>query len=201
MSERNGRAVNAMKPAVFVDRDGTMIQDVNYLSRADQVAWFSWTIDAIRLLNRAGYLVFVVTNQGGIGLGYTTEDFVRATHADLTKTLDAAGARVDGWYFCPHHPDAVDPDLARPCECRKPGRGMIDLALKDHEIDLARSFTIGDKAIDVALGTNVGARGILVKTGYGETQLTKFGGAIPGAAFVAEDLMSAVSWILRTPQP
>lgn len=188
----------ALKPAVFIDRDGTMIHDVNYLSRAEQVAWFSWTIDAVRLLNRAGYLVCVVTNQGAIGLGHTTEDFVRATHRELAKTLDAAGARVDGWYFCPHHPDAILPALAVACECRKPGRGMIDLALRDHAIDLSKSFTIGDKAIDVALGTNVGARGILVKTGYGETQLAKFGGAIPGAAFVADDLMSAVSWILRS---
>lgn len=187
-----------MKPAVFIDRDGTMIHDVGYLSRADQVAWYPWTIDAIRLLNRAGYLVCVVTNQGGIGLGHTTESFVNATHAEMQRTLDAAGARIDGWYFCPHHPDAVVPALAIACGCRKPKRGMIDAAMSDHAIDLAKSFTIGDKAIDVALGAGVGARGILVKTGYGEGQLQKFGGAVPGVAHVADDLMSAVSWILRS---
>lgn len=186
-----------MKPAVFIDRDGTMIHDVGYLSQSGQVQWYPWTIDAIRLLNRAGYLVCVVTNQGGIGLGYTTEAFVNETHAHMAKRMDAAGARVDSWYFCPHHPDAITPALAIDCVCRKPGRGMIDLAMKDHQIDLAKSFTIGDKAIDVALGTGVGAKGILVKTGYGEAQLQKAGGTMAGAAYVADDLMSAVSWILQ----
>lgn len=187
-----------MRPGVFIDRDGTMIQDVGYLSRAADIAWYPWTIDAIRLLNRAGFVVCVTTNQGGIGLGHATETFVRATHAGMSRVLEDAGARVDGWYFCPHHPEAIVPELKVDCACRKPGRGMIDQALAAHAIDLAKSFTIGDKAIDVALGTGVGARGILVKTGYGEAQLEKFGGAIPGAAYVAEDLMSAVSWILRT---
>ncbi len=188
-----------MTPAVFIDRDGTMIHDVDYLSRAEDVEWYPWTMDAIRLLNRAGYLVCVVTNQGGIGLGRTNETFVRETHAGMARVLEASGARVDGWYFCPHHPDAIIPELAIGCMCRKPGRGMIDVAMQDHAIDLEKSFTIGDKAIDVALGSGVGARGILVKTGYGEGQLQKYGGTIPGAAHVADDLMSAVSWILRSP--
>lgn len=189
--------MSEMKPAVFIDRDGTMIEDVGYMSRADQLKWYPWTIDAIRLLNRAGYLVLVVTNQGGIGLGHTTEPFVRETHAAMSKTLEDSGARVDGWYFCPHHPNAIVPALKSDCACRKPGRGMIDAAMTEHAIDLAKSFTIGDKTIDVALGANAGARGILVKTGYGEGQLEKTGGVIPGAAYVADDLMSAVSWILR----
>jgi D-glycero-D-manno-heptose 1,7-bisphosphate phosphatase len=190
--------VSAARPAVFIDRDGTMIHDVGYLSRREQVHWYPWTMDAIRLLNRAGYLVCVVTNQGGIGLGHTTEAFVRDTHAALDRTLADAGARVDAWYFCPHHPRAVDPALAVACACRKPGRAMIDRACADFAIDLSRSFTIGDKAIDVALGTGVGARGILVRTGYGEGQLAEHGGVIPGAAFVADDLMSAVSFIVRS---
>ncbi len=189
--------MSATRPAVFIDRDGTMIHDVGYLSRTEQVQWYSWTMDAIRLLNRAGYLVCVVTNQGGIGLGHTTDAFVTATHAAMAKTLEDAGARIDGWYYCPHHPDATTPALAIDCACRKPGRGMIDAAMKDHAIDLTKSFTIGDKAIDVALGAGVGAKGILVKTGYGDVQLAKSGGTIPGAAYVAEDLMSAVSWILQ----
>lgn len=190
--------MSAPKSAVFIDRDGTMIHDVGYMSRAEQLQWYPWTIDAIRLLNRAGYLVCVVTNQGGIGLGHTSAEFVHETHAAMTRTLESSGARVDGWYFCPHHPDAVVASLKGGCACRKPARGLIDAAMQDHAIDLAASFTIGDKAIDVALGTGVGARGILVKTGYGDAQLQKSGGAIPGAAHVADDLMSAVSWILRS---
>lgn len=189
--------MSTLKPAVFIDRDGTMIEDAGYMASADLLRWYPWTIDAIRLLNRAGYLVIVVTNQGGIGLGHTTEAFVRETHDAMTKTLDESGARVNGWLYCPHHPDAIIPALAIDCACRKPARGMIDAALKDHSIDLTKSFTIGDKATDVALGTGVGARGILVKTGYGEAQLQKSGGTMPGAAHVADDLMSAVSWILQ----
>ncbi len=189
--------MSALRPAVFIDRDGTMIADVGYMFHAGQLQWYPWTIDAVRLLNRAGYLVFVVTNQGGIGLGRTTDEFVRETHGAMTKTLEQAGARVDGWFYCPHHPDAIVPALAIDCGCRKPARGMIDAAMKDHPVDLTKSFTIGDKAIDVALGTGVGARGILVKTGYGESQVATLGGAMPAAAHIADDLMSAVSWILR----
>lgn len=191
--------MSALTPAVFIDRDGTMIRDVGYLARREDVQWFPWTIDAIRLLNRAGFLVCVVTNQGGIGLGRTTDAFVRALHAELGRTLQEAGARVDGWYFCPHHPEATLPGHRIDCACRKPKRGMIDAALADHAIDLPRSFSIGDKEIDVALGAGVGARGVLVKTGYGEGELARAGGAMPGAAYVADDLMSAVSWILTRP--
>lgn len=189
--------MSGARPAVFIDRDGTMIHDVGYLSRAEQVQWYPWTIDAIRLLNRAGYLVCVVTNQGGIGLGHTTEAFVRETHASMATTLGENGARVDGWYFCPHHPRAVIAELRIDCACRKPMRGLIDQALSAHAIDLGRSFSIGDKVIDVDLGAGVGARGVLVKTGYGEGQLQEHGGVIPRASYVAEELMDAVSWILR----
>lgn len=186
-----------MRPAVFLDRDGTMIHDVGYLARRDEVRWFPFTVDAVRLLNRAGFLVFVVTNQGGIGLGVVTEAFVRETHQWMGETLSAAGAHVDGWLFCPHHPRAVIPALRIACDCRKPARGLIDAALRDHEIDLARSFVVGDKQIDVDLAATVGGRGVLVRTGYGEGELARLGGELPGAAHVAPDLMAAIAWILR----
>ena len=186
-----------MAPAVFLDRDGTMIHEVGYLASRDDLRWFSWTADAIRLLNRAGFLVFVVTNQGGIGLGYYPEQFVIDTHAEMAARLDRCGAKVDGWFHCPHHPRATVASLRVECACRKPGRGMVDQAARRFDIDLRRSFTVGDKQIDVLLGRAIGGRGLLVKTGHGEDELARVGGAMPEAAYVAEDLMEATAWILR----
>ncbi|MEI6243663.1 MAG: HAD family hydrolase [Acidobacteriota bacterium] len=186
-----------MQPAVFLDRDGTMIHEVNYLARREDLRWFSWTKDAIRLLNRAGYLVFVVTNQSGVGLGYYPEQFVVDTHAYMAAELERSGARVDGWFHCPHHPRATVAGLRLECTCRKPGRGMIDQAASAHDIDLARSFVVGDKHLDVALAATCGGRGILVRTGHGEDELARMGNVMPGAAFVAAELMEATSWILR----
>lgn len=186
-----------MKPAVFLDRDGTMIHEVGYLARRDQLRWFPWTIDAIRLLNRAGYLVFVVTNQGGIGLGYYPEQFVVDTHVEMASTLARCGARMDGWYYCPHHPRAVVEGFRTECHCRKPGRGMADQAAREHQIDFARSFAVGDKSSDVGLAQAFGGRGILVRTGHGADELVRTDRATLGASFIANDLMEATSWILR----
>ena len=191
-----------MRPAVFLDRDGTMIHDVGYLSRLEDVRWFPWAIDAIQSLNRAGFLVCVTTNQGGVGLGFYDEQFVRAVHARMSDELAEANARVDGWYYCPHHPLAVDERLRVACDCRKPGPGMIRQAQGEFAIDLQSSFVVGDKLADVGLGAGVGATPILVRTGYGEAELQRHNGSVPGAAFVAETLAEAASWILqRTGHP
>lgn len=187
-----------MKPAVFLDRDGTLIHDVGYLSRVEDVQWFPWSIDAIRLLNRAGFLVCVTTNQGGIGLGFYDADLVRRVHAEMAATVDTAGAHIDGFFFCPHHPVAIVEALRVECDCRKPRPGMIRQAEQQFAIDLAHSFVVGDKIADIGLATSVGARGLLVKTGYGHAELERHGGDIPGAAFVAETVLEAASWILTT---
>ena len=186
------------KPAVFLDRDGTLIHDVGYLSRIEDVQWFPWSIEAIRLLNRAGFLVCVTTNQGGIGLGFYDEDFVRRVHDLMSADLARADARVDGYYFCPHHPRAIRDDLRRDCECRKPKPGMIRQAQASLDIDLSRSFVVGDKLADVGLAASVGATGLLVKTGHGQTELNRHGGQMPGAAFVADTVFDAASWILTS---
>jgi D-glycero-D-manno-heptose 1,7-bisphosphate phosphatase len=148
------------------------------------------------MLNRAGFLVFGVTNQGGIALGFATEAFVNQTHEEMTAFAAAAGARIDGWFFCPHHPLARDPQLRIDCDCRKPRPGMIRDAEKRFDIDLASSFVVGDKIADVGLAAGVGARGILVQTGYGQAEMVRHGGTIPGAAYVAAELMDATAWIL-----
>jgi D-glycero-D-manno-heptose 1,7-bisphosphate phosphatase len=185
-------------PAVFLDRDGTMIHEAGYLSRREDLRWFPWTVDAIRALNHAGYLVFVVTNQGGIGLGYYPEQFVIDTHRHMDEWLVKNGARIDGWFYCPHHPEAIDEALRADCICRKPGVGMVKAAEAAAPIDFARSFVIGDRLKDVELASAIGAKGILVRTGYGENELVREAGHIAASAsFVAADLMEATSWILR----
>jgi D-glycero-D-manno-heptose 1,7-bisphosphate phosphatase len=185
-----------VKPAVFLDRDGTMIHDVGYLRRVEEVRWFPSTVDAIRLLNRAGFLVCVTTNQSGIGRGHYTEADLAAIHGRLDRFLAAAGARVDAWFYCPHHPQAEVEAYRAVCECRKPRPGMIRRAGERFAIDLDRSFVIGDKLLDLGLAVEVGARGVLVRTGYGLDIERAHNGAVPGAAFIASDLMEATSWVL-----
>ena len=185
-----------MPPAVFLDRDGTMLHDAGYLRRFDDFRWFPWTLDAVRLLNRADFLVFVITNQGGIALGLFDETFVGAVHERMRVDLAAAGARIDGWFYCPHHPRGEIAALRIECDCRKPKPGMIRQAQAKFDIDLSRSFVVGDKASDPALAAGVGARGVLVRTGHGEDELARAGVTMPHAAFIAPTLMEAVTWIL-----
>ena len=182
--------------AVFLDRDGTMIHEAHYLSRREDLKWFSWTSEAIRLLNRAGFVVCVTTNQGGIALGLYTEAFMLGLHEEMNATLAAAGARVDGWFYCPHHPQGTVAALRMDCDCRKPHPGMVRQAAAQFDIAPERSFVIGDKHGDLGLAENVGAVGILVRTGYGQELFESHGGAVPGAAHVAADLMAATAWIL-----
>jgi D-glycero-D-manno-heptose 1,7-bisphosphate phosphatase len=147
------------KPAIFVDRDGTLIEEVDHLSSVDALRVFPFTLEAIELFKTNGYYVIVITNQSGIGRKYFTEAAMQAIHLSLQDQLSNA---VDAFYFCPHLPDEG-------CPCRKPGTGMIEAACNDHEIDLARSWMIGDKLIDVQTGKHAGTGSILVLTGYGMT--------------------------------
>jgi D-glycero-D-manno-heptose 1,7-bisphosphate phosphatase len=189
-----------MRPAVFLDRDGVLLYDIGYLARREDLRWYSFAMDAVRLLNRAGFLVFVVTNQGGVGLGYYTEEFVRDTHDAMTRQLVAAGAHIDGWWFCPHHPRAVVDHLRVVCECRKPASGMVRAAQARFPIDLARSFVVGDKATDMGLAESLGVRGLFVRTGQGESELARAGGTMPSGQ-VVPDLMAAAAWIMAADRP
>ena len=182
-----------MTRGVFLDRDGTLIEEVGYLDRLDRVQLFPYSIDAVRLLKRAGFAVIVTTNQAGIARGFFDEAFVDSTHRQLSATLAAGRATVDAFYFCPHHPEGVIETYRRACDCRKPRPGLLRRAAADHALDLQHSFVVGDRAHDIAAGTAVGARGVLVRTGYGE----RVASTNHGAAAVADNLMGAVSWILR----
>lgn len=185
-----------MKPAVFVDRDGTLLEEAGYLDRLERLAFFPFAIDAVRLLNRADYAVVVVTNQSGIARGMYGEPFVHEAHAVIKARMREGGARVDGFYYCPHHPDATVPEFKRDCDCRKPAPGMLIAAAGDLDIDLSRSFSIGDKWTDVAVGNAAGGRGVLVRTGYGRSTEVSLPAHVTPAA-VEDNLIAAVAWILR----
>ena len=189
--------MTASAPAVFLDRDGTLIEEAGYLDSLHRVSLFPSTVDALRLLGRAGFRLVVITNQSGIALGLFDEPFVRETHEALHARLAAAGAHMDGWYFCPHHPAGHVPALTMTCECRKPAAALARQAAADLDIDLSRSWMIGDRWGDVQLAANAGmAGGLLVRTGYGSSAEARPAAGVT-AAFVADDLIDAVSWILR----
>lgn len=149
---------NVKQPAVFIDRDGTLIEEVNFLSRVEDLRSFSYTDDAVKLFAASGYKVIVVTNQSGIGRGKYTEADMHLVHEAIQNGLTN---KIDGFYFCPHLPDAG-------CRCRKPSLGMIEDAVNDHNIDLENSWMIGDKLLDALTGQNAGLKTLMVRTGYGE---------------------------------
>jgi len=182
--------------AVFLDRDGTVVEEIGYLDRVDRVSLYPWSIDAIRALNRSGFRVVLVTNQSGIARGFLTEAIVDEVHRHLASLLAAGGALIDAYYYCPHHPDGTVEAYARPCECRKPGRGLVDRAAEEFGIDPRRSFVVGDRWLDVALAHAVGGRGILVRTGCGAAEERRPPAAPPADAIV-DNLVGAVGWILR----
>src|SRR2546427_8536235 len=138
-----------MRAAVFLDRDGTIIEERGYLDRLDLLELYSFTADAIRLLNRAGYVTVVVTNQGGIGRGIIDEPFLRHVHETIDARLAAGHATIERYYFCPHPPDAAVPGLRQKCTCRKPASGMIEQAIRELSLDPKRSVTIGDRRLDI----------------------------------------------------
>jgi D-glycero-D-manno-heptose 1,7-bisphosphate phosphatase len=185
-----------VKPAVFLDRDGTIIEDVGYLHEFDQIAFYPWAADAIRCLNQAGLPVVVITNQAGVARGLMTEAFVGETHARLSATLAAGGARVDAYYYCPHHPDGKVAEYARACDCRKPARGLVDRAARELGLDPSRSFVVGDKWLDVGVARASGARGILIRTGTGAWEEAHKRPTDPEADAIVDNLAAAASWIL-----
>jgi D-glycero-D-manno-heptose 1,7-bisphosphate phosphatase len=181
----------APRPAVFLDRDGTIAEEVGYLNHASRFRMFPFVAAAIRRLNEAGLPVIVVTNQSGVGRGYFPESLVHSVNELMKKDLAAAGARIDAVYYCPH-------TSADRCDCRKPKTSLLERAAREHLIELSRSFVVGDRYGDIELARNVRARGILVRTGYGEGELAWHSAKWPTQPdFVAEDLSKAADWILR----
>jgi D-glycero-D-manno-heptose 1,7-bisphosphate phosphatase len=157
---------------------------------------FPWTVDAVRLLNRAGFATVVVTNQAAIGRGIIDEPFLHSVHAAIDARLEAGNARMDAYYFCPHHPEAQLEEYRRVCTCRKPGPGMIERACRDMQLDLTRSAMVGDRWLDVSSGRAAGVKSILVRTGHGGHEADRPPDGLTADA-ILNNLMEAAAWILR----
>jgi len=187
--------------AVFLDRDGTINEEVGYLDSLDKLKIIPNAYEAIHLINISGMRTIVVTNQSGVARGFFNEKLVRKTHKIIQADLLQKKAIIDKFYYCPHHPTEGKGIYLQNCNCRKPLPGMLLQAAHDLNIELANSYMIGDTYRDMEAAKKVGVKGILVKTGYGREELQDIGADVAGADskpdFVAEDILEAVKWIMK----
>jgi D,D-heptose 1,7-bisphosphate phosphatase len=187
--------------AVFLDRDGTINEEVGYLDCLDKLKIIPAAYEAIRLINKSCIKAIVVTNQAGVARGFFSEEFVRQTHEILQAALLQEKASIDKFYYCPHHPTEGTGIYLQNCNCRKPLPGMLLQAADDLDIELGSSYMIGDTCRDMETAKKAGVKGILVKTGYGREELLEFGSGVSAAVskpdFIAEDILDAVKWIMK----
>jgi D-glycero-D-manno-heptose 1,7-bisphosphate phosphatase len=185
------------RPAIFMDRDGTLSHEVGYVNHPSRFRLYPWTADAVRAINKAGWLAVVVTNQAGIARGYFPQSVFDEVQQALVTQVEAGGARLDAVYACVHHPSAGKPPYRQDCDCRKPRPGMLRRAEAELGAELTQSWVIGDRHGDLQLAWNVGARGAMVKTGYGRGELTHLAPSWSKQPdLVAENLLEAVERIL-----
>jgi D-glycero-D-manno-heptose 1,7-bisphosphate phosphatase len=182
--------------AVFLDRDGTLNEEVGYIHDARNLNLIPGAGEAVRSLNQAGVLAILVTNQSGPARGYYPESHIHTLHERLNDLLMDEGAVLDDLYYCPHLPDGTDPRYAIACQCRKPGTLLVDRAVEKHGIDLSRSYVVGDKATDVELGQAAGCRTVLLTSGFGERVLAGEYQWKVEPDFVAPTVLEATRWIL-----
>lgn len=187
-----------MHIGVFLDRDGTIIEEIDFLSNSSDLQLIPSSAEAIRALNTLGIQTFVITNQSGIARGYFDEPKLQKIHKQLTECLRNEHAYLDAIYYCPHHIEGTIRRYRVECRCRKPKTGMLERAVRDFGIDLRKSFVIGDKMTDIQTGKNAGARSILVLTGYGNDELDRLSRNKITPDYVANDLLDAVGYIKRT---
>jgi D-glycero-D-manno-heptose 1,7-bisphosphate phosphatase len=186
------------KPAVFIDRDGTINEEMGYVNHLSRMLLLPRSGKAIRLLNKHNIPTIVVTNQSGVARGYFDEALISKVHGKLSRLLRKEGAHVDKIYYCPHHPTVGKPPYRKHCSCRKPQTGMLKKAAKDFAIDLGRSYIVGDRMKDIYFGHAAGLKAVLVLTGYGRGEFEHQKDSWEGEPqYVARDLYDAVSWILR----
>jgi D-glycero-D-manno-heptose 1,7-bisphosphate phosphatase len=186
------------KPAVFMDRDGTINEQRGYINHLSRFALLPGVTDAVKLLNKNNFFVIIVTNQSGVARGYYPVALVHEVHELMTHSFEREGAAIDGIFYCPHHPRGIVPEFTADCDCRKPKTGLVNQALKAFEIDMSNSYVVGDRYVDIELALRLNLKGILVKTGYGLGEMEYL---IPEKAvkpnYVAEDLLDAAKWILN----
>ena len=186
-----------MSRAVFLDRDGTVTEEVGYLTDLKALTLIPGAASAIRQLNEAGFKVILVTNQSGVARGLFPESLVHEAHARLAQMLEEEGARLDGVYYCPHHPKAGNLPYTMACDCRKPGTGLVDRAVKELDINVSHSFMVGDKWSDVELGQRAGMKSVLVNTGFAVDDTgNKRPDHVKDPNFTASNLTETVEWIL-----
>lgn len=186
------------RPAVFLDRDGTLIEDEGYLNRPSQIKVFPRTAEALRLLRGAGFSLFVVSNQSGVARGYFPESRIRKVHRRLQAMLKAKGARIDRFFYCPHYPGGKVKSYAKACNCRKPKPGMVRQAVRLYPIDLKKSYVVGDKRDDLLLARKAKvAGGILVLTGNGRESAKELKKSPLPKTVVASDILKAAEWIVN----
>lgn len=183
-----------LTPTVFLDRDGTLIHDAHYLQDTKDLVLFHNSAAAIKKLNENNILAILVTNQSGVARGLFSEETVVELNCYLSDLLkEENDSHIDGFYYCPHHKNGNIEEYSIKCNCRKPKTGMIDAAVKDFEnIDLSRSYVIGDKKCDIDLAKNANIKSVLVRTGYGKEVEAEC-----DADYVADDIKQAVEWILQ----
>ena len=182
---------------VFLDRDGTVNQEVGFLTRVEDLELIPRAAEAIRLLNRSGFRVVILSNQSGVARGFLDEETLRAIHRALLERLEIQGARVEGIYYCPHHPEAPLAVYRRRCHCRKPETGLVRQAAQDLGIRPEGAYVVGDRLLDMELAHRIGGTGVLVLTGYGRQELARRDGRPQGEPdHVAADLYHAAVWIL-----
>ena len=187
--------------AIFLDRDGTLNEEDGYIASAERFRLYSFAAEALRLINQSDLKAIVLTNQSGVARDYFTETALIEIHELMLETLRLQGARIDAIYYCAHHPDYGSPPYRLDCDCRKPKPGLAERAARDFNLDLNRCYAIGDRYRDIESGHAVGARGILVMTGYGrEEYATHRRGWLRQPDYVAGNLLDAVQWILRMPE-
>jgi D-glycero-D-manno-heptose 1,7-bisphosphate phosphatase len=188
----------APRPAVFIDRDGTLTEEVGYVNHPSRLRLLPQSGAAVRRLNQAGIAVVVVTNQAGIARGYFSPEVLAAVNATLVSQLKDEGAHLDGVYVCPHHPTEGEAPYRLVCDCRKPKPGLLLRAASDLGLDLGRSTLVGDKGSDLVAARAVGVRAVLVLTGYGLGEWEYRRSALPVQPdHVADDLRGAADWVIK----
>ncbi|MDT7806998.1 MAG: D-glycero-D-manno-heptose 1,7-bisphosphate phosphatase [Acidobacteriota bacterium] len=190
--------MSGARRAVFIDRDGTISEEVGYVNHVSRYKVFSFAAEAVRTLNERGWLAVLVTNQAGVARGYFAEEMIGRVHGVLTDELERGGARLDAVYYCPHHPSMGEPPYRLDCDCRKPKPGLIKRAADELGLDLARCWMVGDRYSDTELARNAGVRSALVLTGYGRGELEHQSHAWEHRPdLVAENLLEAVKKIVE----
>jgi D-glycero-D-manno-heptose 1,7-bisphosphate phosphatase len=184
-----------MRPAIFIDRDGTINTYIPHLTKPESLSLITGSGEAIAKLNKAGFVVIVITNQSVISRGLLTEAGLQKIHKKLRNMLFMHKAVIDGIYFCPHHPDYGQHKI---CNCRKPSPGLIQQAIQDHGIDLKKSIVIGDNITDIKAGWAAGCSAALVLTGLGKQMLSKMNkNATNKLAYIGDNLLDVVNQILK----